>query len=82
MCVRVVYVEVCECNNQMCHYVSPRLEDCSLTTNSCAAIASAARSTSCSLKVLNLSVNGLYDAGVQHLTDLLKYPHCKLETLK
>src|SRR4029434_1799149 len=47
---RLVTCKVCECNNHMCHYVSPRLENCSLTEKSCAALASAARSTSCSLK--------------------------------
>ncbi|KAL2078759.1 hypothetical protein ACEWY4_026444 [Coilia grayii] len=60
---------------------SALLEDCSLTEKSCAALASAARSTSCSLKELNLSDNQLHDAGVQHLSDLLKDPQCKLETL-
>src|SRR4029434_865922 len=72
---------VCECNNRTCHYVSPRLEYCSLTEKSCASLASAARSTSCSLKELDLSNNDLHDAGVQHLSDLLKNPHCKLEKL-
>ncbi|XP_042559282.1 ribonuclease inhibitor-like [Clupea harengus] len=58
------------------------LEYCSLTEKSCAALASAARSTSCSLKTLDLSENpDLHDAGIQHLSDLLKSPHCKLETL-
>ncbi|XP_062382185.1 NACHT, LRR and PYD domains-containing protein 1 homolog [Sardina pilchardus] len=55
---------------------------CSLTEKSCAAIASAARSNSCSLKELNLSGNELHDAGVQHLSELLKNPRCKLEKLK
>src|SRR4029434_2371058 len=72
---------VCECNNQMCHYVSPRLMKRSLTAKSCAALASAARSTSCSLKELNLSNNELHDTGVQHLSVVLKNPHCKLEKL-
>ncbi|XP_062382882.1 NACHT, LRR and PYD domains-containing protein 3-like, partial [Sardina pilchardus] len=57
------------------------LVKCSLTEKSCAAIASAARSNSCSLKELDLSQNELHDAGVQHLSELLKNPHCKLETL-
>ncbi|KAL2078760.1 hypothetical protein ACEWY4_026445 [Coilia grayii] len=57
------------------------LRGCFLTEKSCAALASAARSTSCSLKQLNLSYNQLHDAGVQHLSDLLKDPQCKLETL-
>ncbi len=78
----VLYVEVSVCNNQMCHYVSPRLVCCSLTEKSCAAIAAAARSTSCSLKRLQLSDNKIHDTGVQHLSDLLKDPQCKLETLE
>ncbi|XP_062382886.1 NACHT, LRR and PYD domains-containing protein 3-like [Sardina pilchardus] len=60
---------------------SATLLQCSLTEKSCAAIASAARSNSCSMKELNLSGNKLHDAGVQHLSELLKNPHCKLETL-
>ncbi|KAG5263162.1 hypothetical protein AALO_G00283280 [Alosa alosa] len=59
---------------------SAKLQYCSLTEKSCAAIASAATSNSCSLKELNLSENELHDAGVQHLSELLKNPHCKLET--
>ncbi|XP_041938961.1 NACHT, LRR and PYD domains-containing protein 3-like isoform X2 [Alosa sapidissima] len=61
---------------------SALLYECSLTEKSCAAIASAARPNSCSLKELNLSDNDLHDAGVQHLSDLLKNPHCKLEKLE
>ncbi|XP_076153784.1 uncharacterized protein LOC143137467 isoform X4 [Alosa pseudoharengus] len=60
---------------------SAKLQYCSLTEKSCAVIASAARSNSCSLKELDLSYNELHDAGVQHLSELLKNPHCKLETL-
>src|SRR4029434_3497663 len=47
---QLLCVCVCVRNNQMCHYVSPRLQLCSLTEKSCAALASAARSTSCTLK--------------------------------
>ncbi|XP_063077086.1 protein NLRC3-like [Engraulis encrasicolus] len=57
------------------------LQGCSLTENSCEAIAAAARSTSCSLKMLDLSKNPIHDAGVEHLLGSLKDPHCKLETL-
>ncbi|XP_076155182.1 uncharacterized protein LOC143138642, partial [Alosa pseudoharengus] len=80
----IVKGTVCECNNQICHHVLcfSRLYECSLTEKSCAVIASAARSNSCSLKELNLSDNDLHDAGVQHLSELLKYPHCKLEKLE
>ncbi|XP_062381782.1 NACHT, LRR and PYD domains-containing protein 3-like isoform X2 [Sardina pilchardus] len=61
---------------------SAQLSGCSLTEKSCAVIASAARSNSCSLKELNLSWNELHDAGVQHLSELLKNPLCKLEKLE
>ncbi|XP_048120891.1 NACHT, LRR and PYD domains-containing protein 3-like isoform X1 [Alosa alosa] len=54
---------------------------CSLTEKSCEALASAASSTSCSLKELNLSDNKFHDAGVQHLSDLLKNPNCSLKKL-
>ncbi|XP_076138821.1 NACHT, LRR and PYD domains-containing protein 1 homolog isoform X5 [Alosa pseudoharengus] len=54
---------------------------CFLTEKSCVALASARRSTPCSLKELNLSHNELHDARVQHLSDLLRNPHCKLEKL-
>ena len=82
VCVSVLMkYGVCVCNNQMCHYVSPRLERCSLPEKSCAALASAARSTSCSLKHLDMGLNEIHDTGVQHLSDLLKNPHCKLEKL-
>ncbi|XP_048089711.1 NACHT, LRR and PYD domains-containing protein 3-like isoform X3 [Alosa alosa] len=57
---------------------SALLYECSLTEKSCAAIASAARSNSCSLKELDLSHNDLHDAGVQHLSELLKLWNCSL----
>ncbi|XP_063078322.1 protein NLRC3-like [Engraulis encrasicolus] len=61
---------------------SALLKNCSLTERSCAAIAAAARSTSCSLKTLVLSTNSIHDTGVQHLSELLlKNPQCQLETL-
>src|SRR4029434_1659633 len=77
----LIFPTVCECKIQMFSYVSPRLQYCSLTEKSCAALASAVRSTPCSLKTLDLSGNPLHDAGIQHLSELLKSPHCKLETL-
>ncbi|XP_048089709.1 NACHT, LRR and PYD domains-containing protein 3-like isoform X1 [Alosa alosa] len=67
--------------NPHCKLETLELSDCFLTEKSCAAIASAARSNSCSLKELNLNRNELHDAGVQHLSELLKNPHCKLEKL-
>ncbi|XP_062382001.1 NACHT, LRR and PYD domains-containing protein 3-like isoform X2 [Sardina pilchardus] len=61
---------------------SAQLRWCSLTEKSCAMIASAARSNSCCLKELDLSDNELHDAGVQHLSELLKNPLCKVEKLE
>lgn len=58
------------------------LHNCNLTENSCAALATALSSNSCSLKNLNLSDNNLYDSGVQLLSAGLKKTQCKLETLK
>ncbi|XP_045553077.1 NACHT, LRR and PYD domains-containing protein 12 isoform X3 [Salmo salar] len=58
------------------------LDDCNLTENCCAALATALSSNSCSLKNLNLSDNNLYDSGVQLLSAGLKKTQCKLETLK
>lgn len=61
--------------------ISSRLRDCSLGHKSCAAFASAARSTPCHLKELDMCNNDLHDAGVQQLSDLFKNPHCKLQKL-
>lgn len=58
------------------------LDNCHLTENCCAALATALSSNTCSLKSLNLSDNNLYDSGVQLLSAGLKNTQCKLETLK
>ncbi|XP_060714706.1 NACHT, LRR and PYD domains-containing protein 3-like isoform X3 [Tachysurus vachellii] len=56
--------------------------DCSITDEGCAALASALRSNSSShLRELNLNSNNPGESGVKLLSDLLKDPHCKLETL-
>ena len=74
---------MCVCVIIRCVIISPRLYSCSLTEKSCAALSSAVRSTSCSLKHLDLGGNKeIHDAGVQHLSDLLKNPLCKLEILQ
>ncbi|KAL2078971.1 hypothetical protein ACEWY4_024715 [Coilia grayii] len=57
------------------------LQNCSLTEKSCATLASAARSSSSCLKELDLRGNGLRDAGVTYLADLLNNPQCKLRRL-
>ncbi|MCI4382175.1 hypothetical protein PGIGA_G00260750, partial [Pangasianodon gigas] len=55
---------------------------CSITDEGCAALASALRSNSSShLRELDLVYNNPGESGVKLLSDLLKDPHCKLETL-
>uniref|UniRef100_A0A3B4CKN2 NACHT domain-containing protein n=1 Tax=Pygocentrus nattereri TaxID=42514 RepID=A0A3B4CKN2_PYGNA len=65
----------------MYHNFSPRLCNCNLTERGCAALSSALSSNSASLVELNMSANKLWDSGVELLSDGLKNPHCKLETL-
>ncbi|XP_053535356.1 ribonuclease inhibitor-like [Ictalurus punctatus] len=56
--------------------------NCSITDEGCAALASAPRSNSSShLRELNLNGNNPGKSGVKLLSDLLKDPHCNLETL-
>ncbi|XP_047665850.1 NACHT, LRR and PYD domains-containing protein 14-like isoform X2 [Tachysurus fulvidraco] len=58
------------------------MESCSITYEGCAALASALRSNSSShLRVLDLKDNNPGESGAKLLSDLLKDPHCKLETL-
>ncbi|XP_078810631.1 NACHT, LRR and PYD domains-containing protein 12-like isoform X2 [Oryzias latipes] len=58
-----------------------RLEHCSLSAASCAALSSALKSSS-SLVELDLSFNELQDSGVKDLCGLLESPHCSLRTLR
>ncbi|XP_060727108.1 NACHT, LRR and PYD domains-containing protein 12-like isoform X3 [Tachysurus vachellii] len=59
------------------------MENCSITDEGCAALASALRSNSSShLRELDLNGNNPGESGVKLLSDLLKDPHCKLETLQ
>ncbi|XP_026104167.1 NLR family CARD domain-containing protein 3-like, partial [Carassius auratus] len=64
-----------------CKLETLRLKDCEVTDEGCAALASALRSNPSHLRDLNLSVNKLGASGVKLLSDLLKDPRCKLETL-
>ncbi|XP_047666859.1 NACHT, LRR and PYD domains-containing protein 9-like [Tachysurus fulvidraco] len=68
--------------NPHCTLEILRMEGCSITDEGCAALASALRSNSSShLRELNLNSNNPGKSGVKLLSDLLKDPHCKLETL-
>ncbi|MCJ8732964.1 hypothetical protein PDJAM_G00217550 [Pangasius djambal] len=68
--------------NPHCTLEILRLEGCSITGEGCAALASALKSNPSShLRELNLKYNQLGAKEVKLLSDLLKDPHCKLETL-
>ncbi|KAK1803308.1 hypothetical protein P4O66_004091 [Electrophorus voltai] len=59
------------------------LDNCSITDEGCAALASALRSNPSShLRELNLNYNEPGDSGVKQLSALLEDPECKLETLQ
>ncbi|XP_053539330.1 NACHT, LRR and PYD domains-containing protein 3 [Ictalurus punctatus] len=69
--------------NPHCTLEILRMWGCSITDEGCAALASALRSNSSShLRELNLNGNNSGESGVKLLSDLLKDPHCKLETLQ
>ncbi|MCI4374881.1 hypothetical protein PGIGA_G00011730 [Pangasianodon gigas] len=69
--------------NPHCTLETLRLERCSITGEGCAALVSALKSnTSSHLRELNLNCNKPGESGVKLLSDLLKDPHCKLETLQ
>ncbi|KAF4084688.1 hypothetical protein AMELA_G00108820 [Ameiurus melas] len=68
--------------NPHCTLEILRMNYCSITDEGCAALASALRSKSSShLRDLDLNGNNPGESGVKLLSDLLKDPHCKLETL-
>ncbi|XP_060793849.1 NACHT, LRR and PYD domains-containing protein 3-like isoform X2 [Neoarius graeffei] len=69
--------------NPHCKLEILRLYQCAITGDGCAALASALKTNSSSrLRELNVSRNNLGESGVKMLSDLLKVPHCKLETLQ
>ncbi|XP_053491290.1 NACHT, LRR and PYD domains-containing protein 4-like isoform X1 [Ictalurus furcatus] len=68
--------------NPHCTLEILRMCDCRITDEGCAALASALRSNSSShLRELDLFGNNPGESGVKLLSDLLKDPHCNLETL-
>ncbi|XP_062398044.1 NACHT, LRR and PYD domains-containing protein 3-like [Sardina pilchardus] len=65
-----------------CRLETLGLQGCSLTVKSCAALSSAFRSNSSSLRQLHLSSNNVGDSGVELLSTGLEHPNCRLETLE
>ncbi|XP_030632712.1 NACHT, LRR and PYD domains-containing protein 12-like [Chanos chanos] len=68
--------------NPHCKLEILRLTKCSLTENSCAALALALSLDSSSLTELDLSINQLKDSGVKLLLAGLDNPQCKLKVLR
>ncbi|XP_048059348.1 LOW QUALITY PROTEIN: NACHT, LRR and PYD domains-containing protein 12-like [Megalobrama amblycephala] len=63
-------------------YRSVQLKRCGVKKEGCAALASALRSNPSHIRHLDLTGNKLRDRGVNRLSDGLKDPDCRLETLK
>ncbi|XDV19691.1 hypothetical protein PO909_025119 [Leuciscus waleckii] len=67
--------------NPHCKLEKLWLEECGVTDEGCAALASALRSNPSHLRELSLSKNKLGDAGVKLFSAVLENLHCKLEIL-
>ncbi|KAI4873238.1 hypothetical protein NFI96_022815, partial [Prochilodus magdalenae] len=67
--------------NPLCKLESLRLRECNITTESCAALASALKSNPLHLRELHLSKNNIGDSGVKLFCEVLGNPLCKLEAL-
>uniref|UniRef100_A0A3B1J1C5 NACHT LRR and PYD domain-containing protein n=1 Tax=Astyanax mexicanus TaxID=7994 RepID=A0A3B1J1C5_ASTMX len=59
-----------------------KLGHCGITEEGCVALAKALTSNPSHLRELNLNNNNPGESGLKELFDLLKDPHCKLETLQ
>ncbi|TSK42066.1 NACHT, LRR and PYD domains-containing protein 1 [Bagarius yarrelli] len=68
--------------NPHCKVETLRLWRCGVSDEDCTALTSALRLNPSHLRHLDLSINNLGDTGGMILCDILKNPHCKLETLK
>ncbi|KAI2647228.1 Ribonuclease inhibitor [Labeo rohita] len=55
---------------------------CSITEKQCLILTSALKSNPSHLRELDLSLNQIKNTGVNHLCDVLKDSHCKLERLR
>ncbi|KAA0719506.1 NLR family CARD domain-containing protein 3 CARD15-like protein [Triplophysa tibetana] len=67
--------------NTNCKLKTLNLSSCSIGSEGCVALNSALRSNPSHLTQLDLSYNKPEDSGVKLLSDLLKDPHCQLQTL-
>ncbi|XP_016374863.1 LOW QUALITY PROTEIN: protein NLRC5-like [Sinocyclocheilus rhinocerous] len=67
--------------NRQCKLEILNLCGCSITEKQCLILTSALKSNPSHLRELDLSVNQIKNTGVNHLCDVLKDPHCKLERL-
>ncbi|XDV23273.1 hypothetical protein PO909_027919 [Leuciscus waleckii] len=64
-----------------CELKTLSLRGCSITEEQCLILTSALKSNPSHLKDLDLSINEIRNTGVNHLCDILKDSHCKLEIL-
>uniref|UniRef100_A0A672SRX3 Uncharacterized protein n=1 Tax=Sinocyclocheilus grahami TaxID=75366 RepID=A0A672SRX3_SINGR len=65
-----------------CQLKTLSLRGCSITEKQCLILTSALKSNPSHLRELDLSRNQIKNTGVNHLCEILKYSHCKLERLR
>ncbi|XP_060913234.1 NACHT, LRR and PYD domains-containing protein 3-like [Labrus mixtus] len=65
-----------------CRLETLRLIRCKITGEGCAFLAAALKSNPSHLQELDLSRNNLQESDVKPLSEVLKSPHCRLETLR
>ncbi|XP_043114630.1 NACHT, LRR and PYD domains-containing protein 3-like isoform X2 [Puntigrus tetrazona] len=61
--------------------ISAHLDDCNITAEGCASLASILKLNKSHLRELDLSENKLKNLGIKHLSDGLKESHCELQKL-